>query len=301
MIFNKNFTVFVLIYFCSIVSTYGLTEKVIVDDLGKKFISDTAPQRFVSLAPSNTELLVALGLESRIVGRTRYCNFPKSIESVQVVAGFNTLDLEKIAALNPDIVFAIRGNDIESLRGLDRLDIPFFSFDIKNLNDLNKAIKKMGIFLDVESRADSLVMKYVERIENVRQKVQHINERPKVMWGLGDNSFYTAGKNTMIDNIINLAGGDNVAREAIGEWPQVSIETVLMWSPEIIITTQGDPEGLSALIERLSRTRVWENIPAVINKNILFIQPDILLRPGPRLIDALEMITDFILSYQSNR
>ena len=121
------------------------------------------------------------------------------------------------------------------------------------------------------------------------------------MWGLGDNSFYTAGKNTMIDNVIDLAGGDNVAREAIGEWPQVSIETVLMWSPEIIITTQGDAEGLPALIERLSRTRVWENIPAVMNKNILFIQPDLLLRPGPRLIDALEIIADFIVSFHSNR
>lgn len=301
MISNKHFMAFVFIYLWSSVSTYGSTEKLIVDDLGKEFFSDTTPQRFVSLAPSNTELLVALGLESRIVGRTRYCNFPKSIDSVEVVAGFNTLDLEKIAALNPDVVFAIRGNDMESLRGLDRLGIPFFSFDIKNLNDLNKAIKKLGIFLDVESRADSLVTKHSVRIKNVRQKVLSINERPKVMWGLGDNSFYTAGKNTMIDNVIDLAGGDNVAREAIGEWPQVSIETVLMWSPEIIITTQGDAEGLPALIERLSRTRVWENIPAVMNKNILFIQPDLLLRPGPRLIDALEIIADFIVSFHSNR
>ena len=301
MISNKNLMAFVFIYLWSSVSTYGSTEKLIVDDLGKKFFSDTTPQRFVSLAPSNTELLVALGLESRIVGRTRYCNFPKSIDSVEVVAGFNTLDLEKIAALNPDVVFAIRGNDMESLRGLDRLGIPFFSFDIKNLNDLSKAIKKLGIFLDVESRADSLVTKHSIRIKNVRQKVLSINERPKVMWGLGDNSFYTAGKSTMIDNVIDLAGGDNVAREARGEWPQVSIETVLIWSPDIIITTQGDAEGLPALIERLSRTRVWENIPAVMNKNILFIQPDLLLRPGPRLIDALEIIADFIVSFHSNR
>ncbi|MEE3233760.1 MAG: ABC transporter substrate-binding protein [Candidatus Latescibacterota bacterium] len=299
----KNLKVFFTIFFFTSVSIYGENENIISDDLGREFSSEETPQRLVSLAPSNTELLGALGLQSHLVGRTKYCNFPEEIKSVEVVAGFNTLDLEKIAALNPDVVFAIRGNDIESLKGLDRLGIPVFSLEIKDLDELLDAIQRLGIFLNVESRADSLISEFEDRIENVSQKVVDQIERPKVMWGLGDNTFYTAGNNTIIDDVIDLAGGTNVARDAVGSWPQVSIETVLMWSPEIIITTQveGGQQGLSEEIERLSRTPVWERIPAIVDENVIYVEPDLLLRPGPRLLEALELIADFIIAYQTNR
>jgi iron complex transport system substrate-binding protein len=299
----KNLKVFTLVCFLSSVSIHGESEKVVVDDLGREFSTKITPQKLVSLAPSNTELLGALGLQSWLVGRTKYCNFPENIRSVDVVAGFNTLDLEKIAALNPEVAFAIRGNDLESLKGLDRLGIPVFSLDIKNLDELLNAIQRLGVFLNVESRADSLVSVFQDRIKTVRQKVGDHTERPKVMWGLGDNMFYTAGNNTIIDDVINIAGGTNVGRDAVGAWPQVGIETVLMWSPDIIITTQveGRGEGLSEKIERLSRSPVWERIPAIIDENVLYIEADLLLRPGPRLIEAVELIADFIVSYHTNR
>ena len=291
--------------FCalSIVSVHAESVKVIVDDLGREFSTDVTPRKLVSLAPSNTELLCILGLNSRIVGRTKYCNFPKEIESVEVVAGFNTLDLEKIAALNPDLVIAIRGNNMDSLRGLERLKIPFFSLDIKNIDELLAAIERLGDLLGVADRADSIVANYSNRLKNIRRKVGGHSDRPSVMWGLGDNTFYTAGPNTMINDVIRLAGGVNVARSTEGSWPQVSVETVLMWSPEIIITTQdeGDKAGLAKKVERLRKDPVWGKIPAIVNNEILYIEADLLLRPGPRLIKALELISDFIVAYHSEK
>lgn len=291
--------------FCalSIVSVHAESVKVIVDDLGREFSTEVTPRKLVSLAPSNTELLCILGLNSRIVGRTKYCNFPKEIESVEVVAGFNTLDLEKIAALNPDLVIAIRGNNMDSLRGLERLKIPFFSLDIKNIDELLAAIERLGDLLGVADRADSIVANYSNRLKNIRRKVGGHSDRPSVMWGLGDNTFYTAGPNTMINDVIRLAGGVNVARSTEGSWPQVSVETVLMWSPEIIITTQdeGGKVGLAKKVERLRKDPVWGKIPAIVNNEILYIEADLLLRPGPRLIKALELISEFIVAYHSNK
>ena len=291
--------------FCalSIVSVHAESVKVIVDDLGREFSTEVTPRKLVSLAPSNTELLCILGLNSRIVGRTKYCNFPKEIESVEVVAGFNTLDLEKIAALNPDLVIAIRGNNMDSLRGLERLKIPFFSLDIKNIDELLAAIERLGDLLGVADRADSIVANYSNRLKNIRRKVGGHSDRPRVMWGLGDNTFYTAGPNTMINDVIRLAGGVNVARSTEGSWPQVSVETVLMWSPEIIITTQeeGGKVGLAKKVERLRKDPVWGKIPAIVNNEILYIEADLLLRPGPRLIKALELISEFIVAYHSNK
>jgi iron complex transport system substrate-binding protein len=293
------------IVFCalSIVSVHAESVKVIVDDLGREFSTEVTPRKLVSLAPSNTELLCILGLNSRIVGRTKYCNFPKEIESVEVVAGFNTLDLEKIAALNPDLVIAIRGNNMDSLRGLERLKIPFFSLDIKNIDELLAAIERLGDLLGVADRADSIVANYSNRLKNIRRKVGGLSDRPSVMWGLGDNTFYTAGPNTMINDVIRLAGGVNVARSTEGSWPQVSVETVLMWSPEIIITTQdeGGKVGLAKKVERLRKDPVWGKIPAIVNNEILYIEADLLLRPGPRLIKALELISEFIVAYHSNK
>ena len=288
----------------SIFSVHAESVKVIVDDLGREFSSEVTPRKLISLAPSNTELLSILGLNSRIIGRTKYCNFPKEIESVEIVAGFNTLDLEKIAALNPDLVIAIRGNNMDSLRGLERLKIPFFSLDIKNIDELLAAIERLGDLLGVSDRADSIVAHYSNSIKNIRRTVGGNNsDRPSVMWGLGENTFYTAGPNTMINDVIRLAGGINVARSTEGSWPQVSVETVLMWSPEIIITTQeeGGKAGLSKKIERLKKDPVWGKIPAIVNNDILYVEADLLLRPGPRLIKALELIADFIVVYHSNK
>ena len=293
------------IVFCalSIVSVDAESVKVIVDDLGREFSTEVTPRKLVSLAPSNTELLCILGLNSQIIGRTKYCNFPKEIESVEVVAGFNTLDIEKIAALNPDLVIAIRGNNMDSLRGLERLKIPFFSLDIKNMDELLAAIERLGDLLGVADRADSIVANYSNRLKSIRRKVGGYSDRPSVMWGLGDNTFYTAGPNTMINDVIRLAGGVNVARSTEGSWPQVSVETVLMWSPEIIITTQdeGGKAGLSKKVERLRKDPVWGKIPAIMNNKIFYIEADLLLRPGPRLIKALELISDFIVAYHSNK
>ena len=126
------------------------------DDLGETFSFSSVPMRVISLAPSNTEMLFALGVGNRIVGVTEYCNYPPEANSINKVAGFNTVNLEKVAQVRPELVLAIRGNDMESLRSLRQLGIPVFSFDIQNLDQVSSALRRLGALLGVEKRANTI-------------------------------------------------------------------------------------------------------------------------------------------------
>jgi iron complex transport system substrate-binding protein len=282
-------------FLCCVIVLWGtmataVSAREIVDDLGEKFQFASAPQRIVSLAPSNTELLFALGVGDRIVGVTEYCNYPPEVASIEKVAGFNTVNLEKIAAASPDLIFAIRGNDMESLRSLRQLGVPVFSLDIQTLEQVDSALRRLGSVMQVESRAKELADSLSARIRGVEQRVGKISTKPKVMWGFWGDPVYTAGKGTMIDDVIAVAGGRNVGRLAEGAWPQVGLETIVMWAPDVIITTHipGGVEKLPAEMERLRQTDGWKQLPAVQKGRIYYIEGDWLLRPGPRLVDALE-------------
>jgi iron complex transport system substrate-binding protein len=270
--------------------TTTLRASEVIDDLGETFDLADVPMRVVSLAPSNTELLFALGMGDRIVGITEYCNYPKETTTIEKVAGFNTVNLEKIAAVNPDLVIAIRGNDMESLRSLRQLGVPVFSLDIQTLEQVGSALQRLGVLMGVEPRAKQLADSLNARIQAVRKSVSKTETRPKAMWGFWGDPVYTAGKGTMIDDVIAVAGGDNVGRQADGAWPQVGLETIIMWAPEVIITTHipGGIEKLPGEIDRLRQTDGWKQLPAVQNGRIYFVDGDWLLRPGPRLVDALE-------------
>lgn len=262
------------------------------DDLGETFNFEKSPQRIISLAPSNTELLFALGAGERVVGITEYCNYPPQTAAIEKVAGFNTVNLEKIAAAKPDLIVAMRGNDMESLRSLRQLGVPVFSLDIQTLGQLDGALQRLGQVLGVEAHAKLLADSLSARIRIVEEHVGKIPDKPKAMWGFWGDPVYTAGKGTMIDDVIGVAGGRNVGRLAEGAWPQVGLETIVMWAPEVIITTHipGGVENLPAEIERLRKTDGWKQLPAVKEGRIYYIEGDWLLRPGPRLVDALEVL-----------
>ena len=266
------------------------------DDLGETFSFSSAPMRVISLAPSNTEMLFALGVGNRIVGVTEYCNYPPEANSINKVAGFNTVNLEKVAQVRPELILAIRGNDMESLRSLRQLGIPVFSFDIQNLDQVSSALRRLGALLGVENRANTIADSLESRVRLVRREMKDIPNKPKVMWGFWGDPIYTAGAKTMIDDVIETAGGKNMGRLAKGAWPQISLETVVQWAPDVIITTHvpGGVDHLLNEVSRLRETEGWKLIPAVQSGRIYHVEADWLLRPGPRLVDALQSIAHLL-------
>ncbi|MBT4497763.1 MAG: cobalamin-binding protein [Gemmatimonadetes bacterium] len=266
------------------------------DDQGNVVQFESAPQRIVSLAPNITEILFAIGLGDRVIGVTEFCNYPEGAQTVEKVAGFNTLSVEKIIAAKADLVLASRGNDREGVETLRQMGVPVFGIEIQSIEQLLERIERLGKLGGVEEQAMALRQSLKKRVGRVRAKVDSLEERPRVMWGYLGEPVYTAGANTMIDDVFEIAGGTNVGRLAPGAWPQVGLETMVSWAPEVIITTDnmGEEGGFEKKLEEMRRTDGWKSLPAMRDRRVFNIDGDLLNRAGPRLIDALEQIATLL-------
>lgn len=259
----------------------------VTDDLGQQTCLAVAPLRIVSLAPSNTELLFALGLGDRVVGVTEYCNWPEAAARIEKVAGYTDLSVEKIAAVRPDLVVAARGNDLEGLETLRRLGIPVFAFAANGVDDVLRAVDRLGQLTGQTDGAQALETQLRARVEAVRRRVQG-RPRPLVLWGFAADPIYTAGAGSLIDDVIEQAGGSNAGRRAAGLWPQVSLETVVGWAPDVLLMSPStDAAGELAQLRTLDG---WRDLPAVRSGRVVRIDGDLLTRAGPRLVDALEQL-----------
>jgi iron complex transport system substrate-binding protein len=262
-----------------------------VDDLDITVTLATAPQRIVSLSPSNTELLFALGVGDNLVGVTAHCNYPPAAERIEEIGAFKTLSIEKMLSLEPDLVVAIKGNALESLETVRSFDIPVFALNIGSVQQLLEAVSRLGRLTGRQQAADSLRAVLSGRLDGVKANVKKRARRPRMMWGHWGEPIFTAGRNTYIDDVLELAGGENLGRRAPGAWPQISLEAVVSWAPEILITTMDfTPERRAREIRQLRQRDGWKSIPAVARDGIVFLEADLLLRPGPRVFDALEKL-----------
>ena len=275
-----------------IISNVELSATIVeVDDLDITVTLEAQPQRIVSLSPSNSELLFALGVGNRLVGVTEHCNYPSEAEQIEKVGGFKALSIEKMLALKPDLVVAIKGNTLESLEALRSFDIPVFALNIGSVEQLLEAVSRVGRLTGSQHAADSLRAALTARLDGVKASVGKRERRPRMMWGHWGEPIFTAGRNTYIDDVLHLAGGENLGRRALGAWPQISLETVVSWAPEILITTMSfTPQRREREIRELKRRDGWKSIPAVKWDGIVFLDADLLLRPGPRVFDALEQL-----------
>ncbi len=252
------------------------------------------PMRLVSLAPSNTELLFALGVGPRIVGVTEYCDFPAEAGAITKVASYSDMSVERIMAAHPDLVLAARGNDLEGLKSLQELGVPAVALDIQTIPELMSAVGSVGRLLGVTAAADSLARGLGTRVATVSASVQDIPtaQRPRVMWGYWGDPIFTAGPGSLIDHLIREAGGINVAGEAPVRWPQVSLESVVDWAPDVLVTTHLPAEfsTMSSELEKLRAMDGWRSIPAVRNGHVYHMEANILTRSGPRMVDGLERL-----------
>ncbi|MFH1570794.1 MAG: cobalamin-binding protein [Gemmatimonadota bacterium] len=265
-----------------------------VDDLGTEVGLSAPPQRIVSLAPSNTELLFALGLGSWVVGVTSYCDYPPAAARVARVAGFSDLSVETIAAVQPDLVLASRGNDPEGLRAVAELGVPVFAIDVQTVAQLMEAITRVGYLTWREAAAAALRDSLEARVEAVVARCP-AGRRPRVMWGSFADPIFTAGAGTLIDDVIRLAGGENLGARAPGAWPQISLETIVAWQPEVFISSLMEPgQPPESRLEALRQMDGWRAVPAVRHGRVHYVDGDLLNRPGPRIVEALERVAELV-------
>jgi len=264
----------------------------VTDQLGRKISLPDNPQRVVSLAPSITEIIYALGQQHRLKGATMFSDYPHAAQKLPTVGSYVHLDLERIVALRPDLCIAIKdGNPKEVIDRLDSLKIPVYAVDPKNLDSVMETLQEIAQLLGADDTAEFLIRRMKSRIGRVTSRVATTDSRPRVFFQIGISPIISVGSDTFIHEIIVLAGGKNLAEGRI-PYPRFSQEQVLGLSPEVFILTSmartGAFEKVKAKWER------WPQLDAVRSGRIHLVDSNLFDRPSPRLVEALEVMARLI-------
>lgn len=262
----------------------------LTDDLGREVTLEAPAARVVSMAPSNTELLFAVGAGDQVVGRDPYSNFPEeALDVADIGDTYASLNTELILSLEPDLVLAAGITPPEQVDQLEQLGITVYWLgNPTDLEGLYRNLETVGILTGNEQEALAAIDDLSARAEAVLEKVATVTERPTVFYevdGQTDPSApFTAGGGTFIDLIINLAGGANIVGNQEG-YIAYSIEDLLVADPDVILL--GD-YAWGATVESVAARSGWSALSAVANDRVYPFNDDHMSRPGPRLINALE-------------
>jgi iron complex transport system substrate-binding protein len=269
----------------------------VVDSLGRKVTVSRLPERIVSLAPSNTEIVFTVGAGSRLIGRTSFDNYPPEARSIASIGGMTpkSINLEAVTALRPDLVLATSGVQEPIIASLERLKLVVVALDATDFAGVARNIQLVGRLTGNTARADQLATSFLDRVAAVKARVAlRQSRRPKVLFLLWEDPITTAGPATFIGQIIEAAGGSNIFADVSTRFPRPSEEEVLARAPEVILGTYGDMNAGGPNDEgrrkRIRSRAGWAQIPAVRENRIAFVDEDLLTRPGPRLADGLEAV-----------
>jgi len=258
----------------------------VVDDVGNTVTLNTEPQRIISLAPANTEILYALGLGDRVVGVTEYCNYPPEAAEKPKVGGFSDVDLEQVVGLEPDLVLATSLHTSEVVPALQERGVPVFVVDPQTVLGVLETIRTIGHITGKDQAAAALTSQMQERINAVQETIKDA-PRPRVFWELGPE-LYTAGPGSFLNDLIVMAGGENVAADAESPWPQLSLEAIVLKDPAIVVLAD---HNYGETAETVTQRSGWWNITAVREGRIVELtDDDIFSRPGPRIVEGLEFL-----------
>ncbi|MBN1438834.1 MAG: cobalamin-binding protein [Anaerolineales bacterium] len=264
------------------------------DGAGRSVTLKTAPARIVSLTPSNTEILFAVGAGGMVVGNTSYCDYPPEAAGLPAVGGFTgeSISVETIVSLAPDLVLA---NDTQQeivIAALGQAGIAVAALKGASFDDVYANIELVGKITGHAGEAAAVVEWMKARTTAVTEAVSAVPaaERLSVFWEVWDEPLMTAGPGTFAGQMIGLAGGVNIFAELSGDYPTVSAEEVVKRNPAVIMGPDYHGDKLTA--ELLGSRPGWGEIDAVVNNRVYLIDGNICSRPGPRLVDALEDVAE---------
>ncbi|HKY53126.1 MAG TPA: cobalamin-binding protein [Anaerolineales bacterium] len=265
------------------------------DGLGREISLNGPAQRIVSLAPSNTEILFAIGAGSQVIGRDQLSDYPAEAANItDVGSSFEALNTELIVSLKPELVLAAEINTPEQVKQLEDLGLTVYY--LKNPLTLEEMYGKLELVAQLtghETEAAALIESLKARVAAVDEKIAPISSRFSVFYemdGSDPAKPWTAGKGTFITQLIDRAGGYNIASDIDG-YPQLSLEQVVEADPAFIIL--GDAKyGITP--ESIAQRPGWANLSAVKNGNVVPFNDDLVSRPGPRLVDALEELAKLL-------
>ena len=257
------------------------------DMLGRDVTLAAPPLRIVSLVPSVTEILYALQAESLLVGVTDFCDFPPEARSRPKVGGMVAPSLEAIVALRPDLVIATNeGTREDTFTQLSRVGVPVYLVAAHHVADATSLMRRLGTLTGREGAAGPLVAGLEQRIEAVKQAVRSLG-RPRVLYVLWPEPLIVPGREAIVTELIQLAGGQSLTADDADAWPRYSLEAAVAKSPEVILLANHGAGTGAVSMEKWQRLA---SLPAVKAGRLLSVNGDLMHRYGPRFVDGLEQL-----------
>jgi iron complex transport system substrate-binding protein len=281
--------------------------------------SQVHPKRIVSLSPSNTEILFAVGAGDSVVGVTDYCNYPTDVEErietdeIARVGGYWNPSVETILSLKPDLVLVstaqctVKTNNcktncsrrceltIKVASRLKSYGLNVLTLSPHSINDVLDDVLLVGKTTGNSAQAVNLVKTLRQRIDKVVTNLKTLSDKPKVYFEVWNNPYISVNSGTWIGNLISLAGGANVFGDAVSEWPIIRSDDIIQRDPDVMVfPVIPDIPRFWGSFEAVKKRPGWKNITAVRNGSLYELPRDCVSRPGPRLVDSLEMLAEMI-------
>ena len=272
----------------------NVSEKTFTDDVGRRVYLAKPARRVVSLAPSVTEILFAVGLDSEVAGVTTFCDYPPEAKAKPKV-GSSIQNLEAIIGLKPDLVLAVKSEIVrpDVLAKLEQLKIPMFILAPKTIEDILGHISTVGSLVGHERAARAVAQGLRDRLSVLRNRMGAV--RPvRVFYVVNTDPLISVGSGSFIHQMLELAGGDNIVGQTAIPYPKVSLEEVLRRDPEVLLFPVGASEGIPEAEQQ--RWRKWTTLSAVAHNRMHQVKAELVNRPGPRVVDGIEALAQAIRS-----
>ncbi|WP_407407323.1 ABC transporter substrate-binding protein [Peribacillus sp.] len=268
-------------------TTEEVKSNTVTDDSGKEITFDKVPETVISLQPSNTEILYALGVGNKVIGATDFDNYPEEAKDVERVSDSMTINSEKIISLKPDAIIAYTIGDEAALKPLEDAGIPIFIIkSAVTFDDVYSDIDQIAKVMGVTDQGDDLVKNIKKQIKDVEEKVASVDSKEKTYFEISPSpEIYTAGAETFQQEILASAGIENIFADQKG-WAKIADEEVVKRNPDAIITTVGYVDNA---VDEIKSRKGWKDVSAVKEDQVYQLSEDVMSRPGPRIGEAVEL------------
>jgi iron complex transport system substrate-binding protein len=257
----------------------------VTDFKGRKIVLDKVPQKIVSLSPSNTEILFALGAGERVAGVTSYCDYPEAAKKIEQVGDYEGPNMELIMKVQPDVVLAGYIQE-ELVKNLEDMGIPVIVTEAESFEAIYQSISLIGKVTGTDAEAEKITAEMKSKIAEIEAKTKD-KEKPTVFYLVWKDPLMTAGSKTFINDVIKAAGGINIAEKVDG-WAKYSAEELIKDNPEILVAAlHSTDKGMTK--EDLSKNQIFSKLECVKKGKVYVMSDDnIISRPGPRIVKAIE-------------
>lgn len=293
--FRIIFTLLIFLTACNGNIKQSNSKNTTTDDLGNAFIFENTPQRVISLAPNLTEMFYSLGLQKNLVGNTMYCNYPVEAQKIEKVGDMLTFNFEKIVSLKPDLIFiTVEGNTKSTYDKFRELGLKVFVSNPRNYEGIRKTYSDLGKIFGITEKTVPELAKWDSTLQSIKKS--HSLQNKTAMFLVELRPIMIAGMNTFINEYMQFCGLKNMAADSKLNYPIFNREEILKRDPDYIIYPTGGGDTIEMLKNAYPE---WKQLKAIRNNNVIFIDRDLYLRPGPRFIEALSDLSNQLLQKEA--